>query len=153
MVPVPVKTLTIEKSSSCRERGFNLLHYHHWKLVNMNPQLAFLALSRPENLQILSCLRKNEQRFSGKYVYREEEVKICLECLHSETGISHDSLLEGLSLLIDSELISIEESKQRICYQRNEDNLKKLAELLERKSLLTQERESQNICFIHPLAG
>ncbi|MDJ0662810.1 MAG: hypothetical protein QNJ42_25480 [Crocosphaera sp.] len=119
----------------------------------MNPQLAFLALSKAENLQILSCLRKNEQNLSVQHLCQEEEVKICLECLHSETGISREVLSEGLSLLIQSGLISIKDSQKTICYQRNENNLKQLVELLGMKSLLTKESNSQNLWLTQPVAG
>ncbi len=115
----------------------------------MNPQLAFLALSKAENLQILSCLRKSEQDSNAQHVCGEEDVKICLECLHSETGISRDSLSEGLSLLVQSGLIRIKYNHKTAFYQRNQENLKKLAGLLGMKSFLTP--KSQNSLISEPI--
>lgn len=105
----------------------------------MNPQLAFLALSKAENLQILSCLRENEQRFSTLSASPSADFQVCLDCLRSKTGLSCENLSQGLTLLVKSGLINIKRDHQKIYYQRNENNLSKLAELLDMKSLLVKQ--------------
>lgn len=109
----------------------------------MNPQLAFLALSQADNLQILRCLREHEQAIAPLSASHRAESDVDLNWLQLKTGLCIENLIEGLALLIESGLIIPKGIDDQMYYQRNEKNLAQLAELLGGETTLTQAHVDQ----------
>lgn len=93
---------------------------------------VFKALSNETRLQIVQWLKNPEAHFPKTQHGDIHEDGVCVSDIHKKVGLSQSTVSHYLSMLQNAGLIKEKRVGQWTYYKRDEENIKKLNELLSR---------------------
>ncbi|MBA2875288.1 ArsR/SmtB family transcription factor [Thermaerobacillus caldiproteolyticus] len=94
---------------------------------------VFKALSNETRLQIIKWLKNPEIHFPKPQHGDIHEDRVCVSDIHKKVGLSQSTVSLYLSMLQNAGLIKAKRVGQWTYYKRDEENIKKLIELLSRE--------------------
>jgi DNA-binding transcriptional ArsR family regulator len=100
--------------------------------VAMELSEVFKALSNETRLQIVQWLKNPELHFPKPQHGDIHEDGVCVSDIHKKVGLSQSTVSLYLSMLQNAGLIKAKRVGQWTYYKRDEENIKKLIELLSR---------------------
>jgi DNA-binding transcriptional ArsR family regulator len=93
---------------------------------------VFKALSNETRLQIVQWLKNPEIHFQKPQHGDIHEDGVCVSDIHKKVGLSQSTVSLYLSMLQNAGLIKAKRVGQWTYYKRDEENIKKIIELLSR---------------------
>jgi ArsR family transcriptional regulator len=94
---------------------------------------VFKALSNETRLQIIQWLKNPEIHFPKPQNGNTFEDGVCVSDIHKKVGLSQSTVSLYLSMLQKAGLIKANRIGQWTYYKRDEENIKKIMELLSRE--------------------
>jgi ArsR family transcriptional regulator len=94
---------------------------------------VFKALSNETRLQIIQWLKNPEIHFPKPQNGDIYEDGVCVSDIHKKVGLSQSTVSLYLSILQNAGLIKAKRIGQFTYYKRDEENIKKITELLSRE--------------------
>lgn len=94
---------------------------------------VFKALSNETRLQILQWLKNPEQHFPTTQHEDIHEVGVCVSNIQKKVGLSQSTVSLYLSMLQNAGLIKAKRIGQWTYYKRDEENIRKIIDLLSRE--------------------
>jgi DNA-binding transcriptional ArsR family regulator len=91
---------------------------------------VFKALSNETRLQILQWLKNPEQHFPITQHEDIHEVGVCVSNIQKKVGLSQSTVSLYLSMLQNAGLIKAKRIGQWTYYKRDEENIRKIIDLL-----------------------
>ncbi|WP_126425196.1 ArsR/SmtB family transcription factor [Brevibacillus marinus] len=91
---------------------------------------VFKALSNETRLLIIQWLKNPEVHFPKPHSGDIHEDGVCVSDIHKKVGLSQSTVSLYLSMLQNAGLIKSKRIGQFTYYKRDEENIKKIAELL-----------------------
>jgi DNA-binding transcriptional ArsR family regulator len=100
--------------------------------VTMELLEVFKALSNETRLQIIQWLKNPEIHFPNQQHGDIHEDGVCVSIIQKKVGLSQSTVSLYLSMLQNAGLIKAKRIGQWTYYKRDEENIKKIIELLSR---------------------
>lgn len=96
----------------------------------MDPLTAFKALANPVRLKILAGLKEPARHFPPQDEGDVEIDGVCVSSIQEGIGLSQSTTSDYLGILHKAGLITVKRRGQWTYYKRDEDSIRKLAELM-----------------------
>ncbi|GAB2715955.1 ArsR/SmtB family transcription factor [Paenibacillus thermoaerophilus] len=94
---------------------------------------VFKALSNETRLLIMQWLKEPETHFPKPHSGDIHEDGVCVSDIHKKVGLSQSTVSLYLSMLQNAGLIKAKRIGQYTYYKRDEENIRKMMELLSRE--------------------
>ncbi|MGF6230552.1 DNA-binding transcriptional ArsR family regulator [Inquilinus ginsengisoli] len=95
----------------------------------MDPLTAFKALANPVRLKILAGLKEPARHFPPQDEGDVEIDGVCVSSIQEGIGLSQSTTSDYLGILHKAGLVTVKRRGQWTYYKRDEDSIRKLAEL------------------------
>lgn len=99
----------------------------------MDPLTAFKALANPVRLKILAGLKEPARHFPPQDEGDVEIDGVCVSSIQEGIGLSQSTTSDYLGILHKAGLVTVKRRGQWTYYKRDEDSIRKLAELMRTK--------------------
>lgn len=99
----------------------------------MDPLTAFKALANPVRLRILAGLKEPARHFPPQDEGDVEIDGVCVSSIQEGIGLSQSTTSDYLGILHKAGLVTVKRRGQWTYYKRDEDSIRKLAELMRTK--------------------
>ncbi|MGL4962616.1 MAG: ArsR/SmtB family transcription factor [Inquilinus sp.] len=96
----------------------------------MDPLTAFKALANPVRLKILAGLKEPARHFPPQDEGDVEIDGVCVSSIQEGIGLSQSTTSDYLGILHKAGLVTVKRRGQWTYYKRDEDSIRKLAELM-----------------------
>jgi DNA-binding transcriptional ArsR family regulator len=96
----------------------------------MDPLTAFKALANPVRLKILAGLKQPARHFPPQDEGDVEIDGVCVSSIQEGIGLSQSTTSDYLGILHKAGLVTVKRRGQWTYYKRDEDSIRKLAELM-----------------------
>lgn len=96
----------------------------------MDPLTAFKALANPVRLKILAGLKEPARHFPPQDEGDIEIDGVCVSSIQEGIGLSQSTTSDYLGILHKAGLVTVKRRGQWTYYKRDEDSIRKLAELM-----------------------
>ncbi|MGK9169774.1 helix-turn-helix domain-containing protein [Inquilinus limosus] len=96
----------------------------------MDPLTAFKALANPVRLKILAGLKEPARHFPPQDEGDVEIDGVCVSSIQEGIGLSQSTTSDYLGILHKAGLVTVKRRGQWTYYKRDEDSIRKLAELV-----------------------
>jgi ArsR family transcriptional regulator len=96
----------------------------------MDPLTAFKALANPVRLKILAGLKEPARHFPPQDEGDVEVDGVCVSSIQEGIGLSQSTTSDYLGILHKAGLVTVKRRGQWTYYKRDEDSIRKLAELI-----------------------
>lgn len=99
----------------------------------MDPLTAFKALANPVRLKILAGLKEPARHFPPQDEGDVEIDGVCVSSIQEGIGLSQSTTSDYLGILHKAGLVQVKRRGQWTYYKRDEDSIRKLADLVRTK--------------------
>ena|SRR5687767_4415347 len=96
----------------------------------MDPLTAFKALANPVRLKILAGLKEPARHFPPQDEGDVEIDGVCVSSIQEGIGLSQSTTSDYLGILHKAGLVTVKRRGQWTYYKRDENSIRKLAELM-----------------------
>jgi len=96
----------------------------------MDPLTAFKALANPVRLKILAGLKEPARHFPPQDEGDVEIDGVCVSSIQEGIGLSQSTTSDYLGILHKAGLVTVKRRGQWTYYKRDEDSIRRLAELM-----------------------
>jgi DNA-binding transcriptional ArsR family regulator len=96
----------------------------------MDPLTVFKALANPVRLKILAGLKEPARHFPPQDEGDVEIDGVCVSSIQEGIGLSQSTTSDYLGILHKAGLVTVKRRGQWTYYKRDEDSIRKLAELM-----------------------